>query len=176
MLKYIIPLVVFVALVGFLYFGLYRDPRAVPSPLVGKPAPEFRLPRVRAPDQELATADLLGKVSLINVWASWCVSCRDEHPLLLRVAANKVLPIYGLNYKDARQDAVRWLDQLGDPYTASGSDPSGRIGLDLGVYGVPETFLIDKSGHIAYKHIGPITEQAWMEEILPRVRALQKAG
>ena len=176
MAKYILPLVVFVMLIGFLHFGLYRDPREVPSPLVGKPAPEFQLPRVRAPERTLSKSDLLGKVSLINVWASWCVSCREEHPLLLRVAANQVLPIYGLNYKDARNAAVRWLDRLGAPYTASGSDQSGRVGLDLGVYGVPETFLVDKNGHIAYKHVGPLTEQAWDEEILPRVRALMGSG
>ncbi|MGK0170462.1 MAG: cytochrome c biogenesis protein CcmG/thiol:disulfide interchange protein DsbE [Gammaproteobacteria bacterium] len=174
MARFLVPAGVFAALVAFLYLGLERgDPSVVPSPLVGKPAPEFSLARVRNAQETLTKSDLLGKVSLINVWASWCVSCRAEHPILLRVAAEKLVPIYGLNYKDAPNDAVRWLDRLGDPYTASGSDIDGRVGLDLGVYGVPETFLIDKAGNIAYKHIGPVSPQAWENELLPRIKALQ---
>lgn len=175
-MKYIAPLVVFLTLLGFLYVGLHKDPREVPSPLVGKPAPEFELTRVRTPDQTFSRSDLLGKVSLVNVWASWCASCRDEHSLLLRISAKGLLPIYGLNYKDTKAHAVGWLDQLGDPYTASGHDPNGRVGLDLGVYGVPETFLIDRKGRIAYKHIGPITQGVWENELYPRVQALKKAG
>lgn len=175
-LKYLVPLATFVGIAFALYSGLHRNPREVPSPLVGKPAPTFNLARVRTPDKTLSNTDLLGHVSLLNVWASWCVSCRDEHPLLLRIANNAVLPIYGLNYKDAPPDAIQWLDALGDPYTASASDVDGQVGLNFGVYGVPETFLIDQRGDIAYKHIGPLTAQAWEQTILPKVRDLNKAS
>lgn len=177
LLKFVVPLGVFAALIAFLYAGLQRDnARIVPSPLIGKSIPDFALPRVHAADKKLTKADFVGRVSLLNVWASWCVSCREEHPLLVEVARQKMVPIFGLNYKDEVGDAVQWLGRLGDPYTASGSDFDGRVGLDLGVYGVPETFLIDKRGNIAYKHIGPITPEAWQTKILPKIQSLQNEG
>lgn len=175
MARYLIPLFFFGVVVVFLYSGLDRDPRAVPSPLVGKPAPDFRLATVREPDKSLGRADLLGQVSLLNVWASWCVACRQEHPFLLELARNKTIPIYGLNYKDKREDAIRWLGQLGDPYTASAWDLKGRVGLDLGVYGVPETFVIDTKGNVAYKHIGPLGPEVWQSEVLPIIEGLAQS-
>ena len=163
----------FAALVGLLWVGLQRDPRLVPSPLVGKPAPEFTLSRLRDPGATLSRSDLLGKASLLNVWATWCVSCRHEHGLLMKIAEGGV-SIYGLNYKDDRADAVRWLDRLGDPYVANAFDPDGRLGLDLGVYGTPETFLIAADGTVAYKHVGPITLQVWNDTLLPMLRESRK--
>ena len=176
MIRYLIPLSLFIAIVAFLAVGLNRDPSLVPSPLVGKPAPEFSMPRLKDPDETVSRSDLLGKVSLLNVWATWCVSCRTEHPLLVELANQGQLSIYGLNYKDDRDDAIRWLEQLGDPYVASVYDPDGRLGFDLGVYGLPETFVMDPHGVIAYKHIGPIDADAWQKKILPVIQALQKAG
>ena len=176
MIRYLIPLSLFLAIVAFLAVGLNRDPTVVPSPLVGKPTPEFSLPRLKDPGETVSRSDLLGKVSLLNVWATWCVSCRAEHPLLIDLANEGRLPIYGLNYKDNRDEAIQWLEQLGDPYVASAYDPSGRLGFDLGVYGLPETFVMDPQGVIAYKHIGPIDADAWRNKILPVIQALQEAG
>lgn len=173
-LKYVLPLAVFAAIGATLLYGLDHDPREIPSPLVGKPAPEFSLPRLHHPEARLGTQDLLGKVSLLNVWASWCVACRAEHPVLLRIARELAVPIYGLNYKDERADAVQWLGSLGDPYAASAYDHEGKVGLDLGVYGVPETFLIGPSGKIVYKQIGPIDPAVWQKKILPKIRAIER--
>lgn len=173
MARYLVPLAVFIAMVAFLAVGLTRDPREVPSPLVDKPAPEFRLPRVESVGVMLSEADLRGQVSLVNVWASWCVSCRDEHPLLMDLAASGEVPIYGLNYKDARDDALAWLARFGNPYDASAHDLEGLVGIDWGVYGVPETFVVDAEGYIRHKHIGPLTQQDIDEEILPLVRRLK---
>jgi cytochrome c biogenesis protein CcmG/thiol:disulfide interchange protein DsbE len=175
-IRYAAPLLLFMAVVGFLWVGLDRDPTLVPSPLVGKPAPAFVLPTVREPDQTLRLANLAGQVALLNVWATWCFACRAEHEMLLAIARDETVPIYGLNYKDDRADAVRWLNQLGDPYIASGFDQDGRVGIDLGVYGAPETFVLDRNGVIAYKHIGPITAQDWQETIRPLVLRLQGAA
>ena len=172
MKRYLLPLGVFIVLAGFLAVGLRLDPREVPSPLVGKPAPAFTLPLLDAPGQMLSSQDLRGKVWLLNVWASWCVACRHEHPLLVELAKSGVVPIYGLNYKDERADAMKWLGQFGNPYKASISDTAGRIGIDFGVYGVPETFVIDKAGVIRHKIIGPITPDALRDEILPLVKKL----
>ncbi len=172
MKRYLIPLVVFVVLVGFLAVGLNLKPREVPSPLIDKPAPAFSLPRLDAPEQAIALQDLKGKVWLLNVWASWCVACRQEHPLLVELAGQKAVPIYGLNYKDKRDDAVAWLARFGNPYVASLSDTEGLVGIDYGVYGVPETFVIDKDGTIRHKHIGPVTPEALRDTILPLVRKL----
>jgi len=166
------PLAAFAALAVLLASGLGRDPRLVPSPLVGKPVPEFALPAVRGRTQGLSSDDLRGSVSLLNVFASWCVACRDEHPLLMALARSGELPVHGLNYKDRPQDAAAWLDALGDPYTRTGADRDGRVGLDLGVYGVPETFLIDAEGRIAHKHIGAITPEVLEQRILPLAREL----
>jgi len=170
--RYLIPLIVFVVLVGFLAVGLNLKPREVPSPLIDKPAPAFSLARLDAPEQKLGLDDLKGQVWLLNVWASWCVACRQEHPLLVDLARQNVVPIYGLNYKDKRDDALAWLGRYGNPYIASLSDTEGLVGIDYGVYGVPETFVIDKAGTIRLKHIGPVTPEALRDTILPLVRKL----
>jgi cytochrome c biogenesis protein CcmG/thiol:disulfide interchange protein DsbE len=171
--RWSIPLAVFVVLLAFLWVGLGRDPRAVPSPLIGKPAPAFRLAQLQ--DQgTLSTADLTGKVWLLNVWASWCVSCRAEHPLLVQLAKANVVPVYGLDYKDDPVEGREWLAKHGNPYTASIIDRDGRVGIDYGVYGVPETFVIDKQGIIRYKQIGPLTAEALQQHVLPVLRELQR--
>lgn len=173
--RFLTPLAIFVILVAFLAAGLGLNPREVPSPLINKPAPAFELARLQEPDKVFARKDMLGKVWLLNVWASWCVSCREEHPVLLELAKSNTVPVYGLNYKDKRNDALAWLKQFGDPYILSISDSDGRVGIDYGVYGVPETFVIDKSGTIRYKQIGPVTPKALNEKILPLVRQLQQS-
>lgn len=171
-LRFIVPLVLFVVLVGFLGAGLRLDPREVPSPLIGKPAPDFALARLDAPQQTIRRADLLGRVWLLNVWASWCVACRQEHPVLLAYAREKRVPIYGLDYKDARPAGLAWLAQMGDPYEASLFDESGRVGIDFGVYGVPETFVIDRRGVVRLKHIGPLTAEVIRTRIEPLLKEL----
>ena len=173
MLRWSIPLAVFVVLVAFLWVGLGHDPHEVPSPLIDKPAPAFKLLQLHDPDKTLAAEDLKGRVWLLNVWASWCVSCREEHPLLVEFARTNIVPVYGLNYKDKPDDALAWLKQFGDPYALSIVDRDGRVGIDYGVYGVPETFVIDKQGMIRYKQIGPITPEALQNKILPLVKELQ---
>jgi len=172
--RWSIPLAIFVILIAFLYVGLGRDPREVPSPLIGKPAPEFKLEQLHDQANTLSSADMKGKVWLLNVWASWCVSCKVEHPLLMQLAASNVVPVYGLDYKDAPDAGRAWLAQNGNPYTSSIVDRDGRVGIDYGVYGVPETFLIDKQGVVRYKQIGPVTAEALRDKILPMVRELQK--
>ena len=173
--KLFIPLVVFAVLVGFLFVGLFLNPREVPSPLIGKPAPAFSLNQLHKPDRTLATADMKGQVWLLNVWASWCVSCREGHPLLVELAKAKLVPIVGLNYKDEPAAGIKWLAQFGDPYDLSIVDRDGRVGIDFGVYGVPETFVIDKQGTIRFKQIGPVTVEALEKKIIPLVRELQKS-
>ena len=173
MKKYLLPLGIFAILVVFLGIGLSLNPREVPSPLIDKPAPGFTLAQLHEPSKALTPQDLKGQVWLLNVWASWCVSCRQEHPLLVELGKANVVPIYGLNYKDQRHNALKWLDQFGNPYTASIMDTDGRVGIDYGVYGVPETFLIDKEGVIRYKQIGPVTPSDLQEKIIPLVRKLQ---
>jgi cytochrome c biogenesis protein CcmG, thiol:disulfide interchange protein DsbE len=168
----LIPLAVFVVMAAFLAVGLKLDPREVPSPLIDKPAPAFTLPRLDAPDKTLSPADLKGQVWLFNVWASWCVSCRQEHPLLVELSRTGEVPIYGLDYKDDIGAAHDWLDRMGNPYLASVVDADGRVGIDYGVYGVPETYLIDKEGTIRYKQIGPLTPAVIEKKILPMVREL----
>lgn len=170
---FLLPLLVFVAIGIFFGIGLTRDPREIPSPLIGRPVPAFSLPAVQGRSLGLASDDLRGDVSLVNVFASWCAACREEHPLLMEIKAASTVPVHGLNYKDRPGDAAAWLDKLGDPYTRTGADVNGRVGIDWGVYGVPETFVIDRDGRIAYKHIGPITPAAWNEKLLPLIRRLQ---
>ena len=170
--RYLIPLGIFVVLVLFLAVGLRLNPREVPSPLINKPAPRFMLPQLQEPERSLSLEDMRGKVWLLNVWASWCVACREEHPVLVELAKTGVVPIYGLNYKDQRSDALAWLTQFGNPYTLSIADVEGRVGINYGVYGVPETFVIDKNGMIRYKQIGPVTPEALQSKILPLVREL----
>ncbi|MBI3042529.1 MAG: DsbE family thiol:disulfide interchange protein [Betaproteobacteria bacterium] len=173
--RFLIPLGVFAVLVAFLAVGLTLNPREVPSPFINKPAPAFQLAQLHQPVLMFSQKDMLGQVWLLNIWASWCASCRDEHPLLVELASNRVVPIVGLNYKDKSGDAKAWLARYGDPYTLSVTDANGRTGIDYGVYGVPETFVIDRAGRIRYKQIGPITRQALEGKILPLIRELQKS-
>lgn len=170
-----IPLLVFFVMAVFLGIGLTMDPREIPSPLIGKPAPDFNLPPVKGRTLGLATADLRGQVSIVNVFASWCVACREEHPIMMELSKAGIVPIHGLNYKDKPEDAQAWLDQLGDPYTRTGADISGRVAIDWGVYGVPETFIVDRDGRIAYKHIGPVTPEALRDKIMPVIARLKQA-
>ena len=172
MKRYFVPLLVFGVVLAFLAVGLSLKPREVPSPLINKPAPAFSLPTLDAPEQKISTQDLRGKVWILNVWASWCVACRIEHPLLVEFAKTSAVPIYGLNYKDKRDDAIGWLNKFGNPYTRSLSDTEGLVGIDFGVYGVPETFVIDKQGVIRLKQIGPVTPEVLRDEILPLLRKL----
>jgi cytochrome c biogenesis protein CcmG/thiol:disulfide interchange protein DsbE len=172
-MKRFLPLGIFLVLVVFLAVGLGLNPREVPSPLIDKPAPAFRLQQLQEPARTLGTEDLKGKVWILNVWASWCVACLEEHPILVAFSKQNVLPIYGLNYKDKREDALAWLGKHGNPYTLSMQDGDGRVGIDYGVYGVPETYVIDGNGLIRYKRIGPVTEQILQDKILPLVRQLR---
>ena len=174
MSRYLWPLGIFLVLVVFLGKGLTLDPREVPSPLVGKAAPPFELPQLHEPNRKFSPAEMKGRVWLLNVWASWCVSCRDEHPVLVELSRTKVVPIYGLDYKDSRDDALRWLTQFGNPYDMSVADNDGRIGIDYGVYGVPETYVIDKAGVIRFKQIGPVNPEVLQKTILPLVAELNK--
>lgn len=171
---YLAPIMVFMGIAAVLSWGLTRDPRAIPSPLIGKPVPQFALPPVRGRTLGLASADLTGEVSLVNVFASWCVSCRDEHPFFMDLTQKSLLPVHGLNYKDAPGDAAKWLDEHGDPYTRTGADLDGRIAIEWGVYGVPETFVVGRDGRIAYRHIGPVTRDVLDVIILPLVARLRQ--
>ena len=194
--KFLVPLLLFFGLAGFLAFGLTLNPREVPSPLIDKPAPDFSLARLDQPEQTFSLKEMQGEVWLLNVWASWCVACREEHPVLVRMAQQKLVPVVGLNYKEVRGDgainargmaleaetsmaierARAWLKDHGNPYVLSVLDIDGRVGIDFGVYGVPETFLIDREGRIRYKHIGPITPDALQNVLMPKVEELRRAG
>ena len=174
-LRWSLPLAIFLIVLAFLFVGLFRDPREVPSPLIGKPAPQFSLAQLHQPERRLSTADMRGQVWLLNVWASWCVSCRVEHPLLLDLAKAKIVPVIGLAYKDKPADGLAWLASNGDPYNMSIVDQDVRVGIDFGVYGVPETFVIDKAGIVRYKQIGPLTAEALKQHIIPLVRELQQS-
>ncbi|HLW05496.1 MAG TPA: DsbE family thiol:disulfide interchange protein [Azoarcus sp.] len=174
--RFLVPLAIFVALIGFLAYGLTLNPREVPSPLVNKPAPDFSLPRLDAPDANFRLAEMRGQVFLLNVWASWCVSCRQEHPLLMQLKAQNVVPIIGLNYKDEREDALAVLREGGDPYVLNAVDADGRAGIEYGVYATPETFLIDRTGVIRYKHIGPLNPETLNKVLLPMVAELSRAS
>ncbi|MBL0730985.1 DsbE family thiol:disulfide interchange protein [Piscinibacter sp. HJYY11] len=169
----LIPLALFMVLAVFLAIGLKLNPREVPSPLVGKPAPAFTLPQLHK-EGSFSPKDMAGKVWLLNVWASWCVSCRVEHPLLVDFSKRKIAPLIGLDYKDQRPEALAWLQRHGDPYDFSIVDADGRVGIDYGVYGVPETYVIDKAGVIRFKQIGPVTAEVLEQKIVPLVRELQK--
>lgn len=172
--RYLVPVAIFAALAALLGWGLTHNPREIPSALIGKPVPQFRLPPVQGRTLGLSSTDLVGEVSLVNVFASWCVACREEHPLFMQLKADGVVPIHGLNYKDQPDNATRWLNTLGDSYTRTGADRDGRVAIDWGVYGVPETFVITKDGRIAHKHIGPLTPKDIEATILPLVRRLQQ--
>jgi cytochrome c biogenesis protein CcmG/thiol:disulfide interchange protein DsbE len=166
----------FAALVLLLGVGLTLDPREVPSPLIGKPAPAFELPLLHAPDKTFSQKEMLGKVWVLNVWASWCPPCLVEHPVVTALAQSRLAPVVGLNYKDARDDALPWLKRNGDPYEFSVFDLDGRIGIDYGVYGVPETYVIDRRGVIRYKHIGPLTPEVSRKKVQPLLRELAREG
>ncbi len=175
-LRFLLPLAVLVVLVAFLAVGLGLNPREVPSPLIGKPAPAFALPRLDDASQTVCREDLLGKVWMLNVWASWCAPCREEHPLVVELARRKLVPVYGLNYKDSRPAASNWLASLGNPYQATLVDADGRVGIDFGVYGVPETFIIDKQGVVRMKLVGPLTPEAIRDRIEPLLKQLNGQG
>ncbi len=168
--RYLLPLVGFIILVGFLAAGLTLDPKLIPSPLINKPAPVFSVPTLFNPGQSIGTEQLKGQTWLLNVWASWCVACRQEHPLLNELAGQIILPIIGLNYKDERTDAKNWLAELGNPYTIIAHDLKGDVGIDFGVYGVPESFLIDRNGRIRYKQIGPFSADDIQQTLLPLIK------
>lgn len=169
-----LPLLAFLGVVVLFGIGLTLNPREIPSPLIGRPLPVFDLPPVKGRNAGLSSADLKGEVSLVNVFASWCTACRAEHPLLMGLKQSGVVPIHGLNYKDMPADAEKWLSELGDPYTRTGADINGRVGIEWGVYGVPETFVIDRDGRIAYKHIGALTPEALRNKIIPLINELRK--
>lgn len=171
--KFIAPALIFALIAVFLWRGLSIDPRLVPSPFIGKPAPAFDVPRLFSPEERFTQENLKGQVSLLNVWASWCPSCAVEHPFFNRLAAQKFMPIYGLNYKDEARDAKVWLAQRGNPYDAIAFDLDGRAGIEWGVYGAPETFLIDAEGIVRYKHVGAVDEQVWQEVFLPIISELR---
>lgn len=170
---YLGPLAIFLIVAVFLGVGLTRNPREIPSPLLGNPVPQFQLGPVKGRTLGLASGDLRGEVSMVNVFASWCTACREEHPLWMALAREGIAPVHGLNYKDAPEDAARWLDELGDPYRRTGADRDGRVGIEWGVYGVPETYVVDKHGVIRDKVIGAITPKIVGERLLPLVRRLQ---
>lgn len=172
-LLFLLPLVVFAVLAGYFLIGLDKDPRIVPSALIDKPVPDFDLPPLLDDTPGLATADFGGKVALVNVFASWCIPCRAEHPIITRLAEEGVVEVYGLNWKDKKADATAWLKELGNPYHRIGHDLSGRVGIDWGVYGVPESYLIDKAGRIRYKHVGPIFSDTLKETLMPLITDLQ---
>lgn len=172
--RLVLPLGIFAALVVLLGVGLTLNPREVPSPLVGKPAPHFELPLLLEPDKRFSPKDMTGKVWMFNVWASWCTSCRQEHPVLTEFAKTGAVPVYGLDYKDRREDGINYLRKLGDPYQLIAYDPQGRVGLDYGVYGTPETYVIDKGGVIRYKRIGPLTPEIIKQKIIPLIHELNR--
>lgn len=172
-LKFLIPFVLFLVAAGFLFKGLFLNPREVPSPLVGKPAPVFSAPILGETGKKFKSADMKGQVWLLNVWASWCVACREEHPLLMQMAETKRIVTVGLAYKDIDTESQQVLIAMGNPYDKVITDADGKIGIDYGVYGVPETYLIDKAGVIRYKHIGPLTPEVLLTKIVPLLKQLE---
>ncbi|MFU0505312.1 DsbE family thiol:disulfide interchange protein [Pseudaminobacter sp. NGMCC 1.201702] len=170
----LLPLGVFTGLAVVLGWGLGRNARVIPSVLIGKPVPKFSLAPVQGRALGLSSADLSSEVSLVNVFASWCVACREEHPVFMELMRTGTVPIHGINYKDRPQDAEEWLDSMGDPYTRTGADLNGRVSIDWGVYGVPETFVIDAQGRIAFKHVGAVTPEVYREKIGPLIEKLRK--
>ena len=173
---FVIPLLLFIGLVGYLGFGLTRDSHILPSTLIDKPAPDFDLPPLLPGGKGLKTADLKGQVSLVNVFASWCVPCRAEHPIWTKVTKEEKLPIYGINWKDKQPQAQAWLQELGNPYARIGFDPDNKAGIEWGVYGVPETYVIDRNGRVRFKYVGPVFEETLNDTILPLVRKLREGS
>lgn len=176
-LIYLLPLVIFVILIGFFIVGLERDPRLIPSPLIGKPAPAFELSplsQVNTTSEKLTQEDLKGEVTLLNFWATWCPTCRGEHDVLMEIARESNVKIFGVDYKDNQDDAMQWLEKLGNPYRAVAFDPEGKTGIDWGVYGTPETFVMDAEGIIRYKHVGAVSWEVWTKILEPLVKQLQQ--
>jgi len=167
---YAVPVVIFVAIGALFWVGLSKDPTFIPSPLLGKPAPQYELPTLTDPEKSTGTKDLLGQVSVVNVWATWCPGCRQEHPFLVELSREGIVPIYGVNWRDNRISALEWLNTLGNPYVASAFDVDGGVAIDWGVYGAPETFLVGPDGTVLYKHIAPLTRDVWEREFLPRIK------
>ncbi len=176
MTRYVLLIAAFAVLIAIFALGLERDPRKLPSVLIDKPAPEYELPSVRDATFRVGSADYAGQTVLVNIWATWCVGCRQEHDYLLELAARNEIPIYGIDWRDQRVEAIKWLDTLGDPYVHSAYDEDGRVGIDWGVYGAPETFLVSRDGNVVYKHIGPLDETIWQREFAPRIAALEGAA
>ena len=172
--RFLVPLIAVVIMLPILYMGLQSDPSALPSQYIGKAAPVFDLPTVKDPNQRISSADLVGEVSLVNIWATWCVGCRQEHGFLNELSQRGAIPIHAINWRDNRADAVQWLDKYGDPYIASGFDGDGRVGIDWGAYGAPETYLIDADGTVVYRFTGPLNAALWEQEFVPRIAELSK--
>jgi cytochrome c biogenesis protein CcmG/thiol:disulfide interchange protein DsbE len=172
--RYFLPLIAALILIPIMILGLGSDPSELPSQYLGKPAPEFTLPTLKDPTQFVSTADLRGQVSLVNIWATWCGGCRAEHGFLMQLSRDQGVPIYAINWRDNREDALKWLQQLGDPYKVSGFDGDGRVGIDWGAYGAPETFLLDAEGFVVYRLTGPMTRALWEQEFVPRIAELSK--
>jgi cytochrome c biogenesis protein CcmG, thiol:disulfide interchange protein DsbE len=169
MWRYIVPVGLFAALLGFFYFGLGRDKETLPSPLIGKPAPAFELPRVDDPAQTVSTQDFAGRTYVLNIWGTWCPGCRQEHDVLLEIARRNAAPIIGLDWKDDLQLAQQWLRELGNPYVVTAFDAEGRVAIDWGAYGAPETFLVDENGVVVHKHVGPLSIEAWERDFMPKI-------
>lgn len=172
--RFAIPLVGVLILIPILILGLQRDPSVLPSQYIGKPAPVFSLPTLEDPSQNFSNEDLQGRISLVNFWATWCGGCRTEHGFLMALARSNTIPIYAVDTRDKRPDAINWLEQLGNPYVMSGFDEDGRVAIDWGVYGAPETFLIDADGNVVYRFIGPLSRGAWAQEFEPRIAELKQ--
>ena len=172
MIRFLFPALIFLVLTGFLFIGLYKDPSLVPSPLIGKPVPTFAASTLRDADKIITNKDIQGDYALVNVWATWCAACKQEHAALVYLAEKQQVPIYGLNYKDDRASAIQWLQQYGDPYVVNIFDENGRIGIDFGVYGAPETFLIDRDGIIQHKLVGIMTPDVWQNQFLPKIQQI----
>jgi cytochrome c biogenesis protein CcmG/thiol:disulfide interchange protein DsbE len=172
--RYFLPLIAALILIPIMILGLRSDPSELPSQYIGKPAPEFNLPTLRDAGKNISTADLRGQISLVNIWATWCAGCRAEHQFLMQLSRENTVPIYAINWRDDREDALQWLGQLGDPYVASGFDGDGRVGIDWGAYGAPETFLLNAQGHVVYRFTGPLSRALWNQEFVPRIAELTK--
>jgi cytochrome c biogenesis protein CcmG, thiol:disulfide interchange protein DsbE len=170
MLRFIIPIGLFATLAVFLFIGLSRDKETLPSPLIGKPAPQFELPSVEDPSQKIASREFAGRPYVVNIWGSWCFACRDEHPVLMELARRNEIPLVGLNWRDELPLAQQWLKQFGNPYVATAFDPKGDVGIDYGAYGAPETYLVDARGIIVFKYVSPVTIEVWEREFLPRIK------
>ena len=172
--RYFLPFIAALILIPIMILGLRSDPSELPSQYIGKPAPTFDLPTLRDPNKRVSDADLMGQLSLVNIWATWCAGCRAEHPFLMELSREKSIPIYAINWRDNRDDALNWLGQLGDPYVASGFDADGRVGIDWGAYGAPETFLVNPEGNVVYRFTGPLSRALWYQEFVPRIAELSK--